>query len=127
MDCYAVERHVDWSKRGEMYTFRFEKNGHRYLWQCTEVTRRECLHAVALDAHNRELNLSLVDAVFIQDRIRDVIQPERSEWLEVEAAPVESAVEANEYEKDRWWLLSFLAASIVFWGWCFTLAIMAWQ
>jgi len=95
MDCYATERHVDWSRRGEVYEFRFQKYGHQYLWQCTEATRRECLHAVTLDAHNRELNLSLVDAVFIQTRIREVIQPEYGNWLEVEAEPIESAVELH--------------------------------
>ncbi len=95
MDCYATERHVGWSKRGEVYEFRFEKCGHQYAWRCTEATRRECLHAVGLDAHNRGLNLSLVDATFIQSKIREAIQPEYGNWLEVEAEPIESAVELH--------------------------------
>jgi hypothetical protein len=127
MDCYATERHVNWSVREGVYEFRFEKHGHKYRWRCTEAFRAECLHAVTLDAHNRDLNLSLVDAVFVQDKIRTVIQSDR-EWLIVEAAPVESVAHASEYDKDRWWLLSVLGASILFWGWVFTLVIRrVWQ
>jgi len=127
MDCYATERHVGWSKRGEMFTFRFKKGGHTYLWSCTEALRAECLLSVTLDAHNPELNLSLVDASAVHARIREVIQPER-EWLIVEAVPVESAVDDGAYDKDRWWLLSVLGASILFWGWVFTLVIRrVWQ
>ena len=98
MDCYAAERTINWSLQDGVYAFRFEKYGHKYLWRCTEATRRECLHAVGLDAHNRQLNLSLVDAVFIQSRMREVIQPD---WLEVEAEPIESATELHPSDV-RW-------------------------
>lgn len=124
MDCYAAQRHVNWSVCKGVYTFRFDKHGHQYRWICTESFREECLLSVTLDAHNRELNLSLVDAVFIQDKIRSVIQPEFGEWLEVEAGPIESDW-SSDYDKDRWWLLSFLAASIVFWGWVLTQVVSA--
>lgn len=127
MDSYATERHVNWCVRDGVYEFRFAKHGHQYRWICTEAFREECLLSVTLDAHNRDLNLSLVDAVFVQDKIRTIIQPER-EWLIVEAAPVESAADDGAYDKDRWWLLSVLGASILFWGWVFTLVIRrVWQ
>lgn len=122
MDCYAVERHVDWSKRGEMYEFRFQKYGHQYLWQCTEATRRECLHAVTLDAHNRGLNLSLVDAVYIQDRIREVIQPEYGNWVESEVMPAESVA-----DDDLRWLGLAIVGGLVFWVMLGFLVVLAFR
>ena len=122
MDCYATERHVDWSRRGEVYEFRFQKYGHQYLWQCTEATRRECLHAVTLDAHNRGLNLSLVDAVYIQDRIREAIQPEYGNWVESEVMPAESVA-----DDDLRWLGLAIVGGLVFWVMLGFLVVLAFR
>ncbi len=122
MDCYATERHVGWSKRGEVYEFRFEKCGHQYAWRCTEATRRECLHAVGLDAHNRQLNLSLVDAVFVQDKIREVIQPEYGNWVESEAMPAESVA-----DDDLRWLGLAIVGGLVFWVMLGFLVVLAFR
>ena len=46
------------------------------------------MYSVGVLAHNPELNLSLVDAIAVQSRMREVIQPELGEWLEVEAEPI---------------------------------------
>ncbi len=125
MDSYATVRDIAWSKRDEVYEFRFQKHGHNYVWRCTEALRAECLHAVTLDAHNRELNLSLVDAVFIQDRIREVIQPEYCEWVEVEAAPVEIAAEIEFHPPDVRWLGWILIVSGATWVWFISLIVRA--
>lgn len=122
MDSYATERHVGWSKRGEVYEFRFEKCGHQYAWRCTEATRRECLHAVGLDAHNRQLNLSLVDAVFVQDKIREVIQPEYGNWVESEAMPAESVA-----DDDLRWLGLAIVGGLVFWVMLGFLVVLAFR
>lgn len=124
MDCYAVERHVPWSKRGEVYEFRYEKHGHKYLWRCTEAMRRECLLSVTLDAHNRKLNLSLEDATFIQSRIREVIQPEFSEWIEVEASPIESESLVKLPKTD--WLGWVILVSGSFLVLLFSMIVRAW-
>lgn len=114
MDCYAVERHVDWSKRGEMYTFRFEKHGHTYMWSCVAEARKKCMRLVTDDAHNPGLNLSLVDATYVNERIREVIQPEFGSWVEVEAAPAEDVVELDHSDV-RWigWVFSVSGATLV--------------
>lgn len=90
MDCYATERHVGWSKRGEVYEFRFKKHGHTYMWSCVAEYLKKCMRLVTNDAHNPNLNLSLVDATYVNERIREVIQPEFGEWIEVEASPIDS-------------------------------------
>lgn len=83
----VVEREVNWTSQGELHAFHFETGGHHYGWCCSSQFRRECLYLVGLHAHNPELNLSLVDAMAVQARIREVIQPVYGEWLEVEASP----------------------------------------
>lgn len=116
MDSYAAERTVAWSKRGEVYEFRFDKHGQTYIWRCTGALRRECQRAVILDAGNRELNLSHVDAVFILDRIRNVIPPERGDGLEDEAVVEETNV--------RWlgWVFIVTCAT---WAWLVALILRA--
>ena len=125
MDCYATERHVAWSKRGEVYTFLFQKHGHTYMWSCIAEARKKCMRLVTDDAHNPGLNLSLVDATYVNERIREVIQPEFGSWVEVEAMPAEDAVELDH--SDLRWLGLAIVGGLVFWVMLGFLVVLAFR
>lgn len=127
MDAYATDRQVNWTVQNGEYEFRFEKYGHNYLWRCTELLRSECLRAVSLDAANPNLNLSHVDAVFITGKIREVIQPEMGDWIEVEAAPIERSAEVKvDKGSVRWPELAIISSVLVFWA-MVIMAARAWR
>lgn len=120
MEC-AIQTVLCWSITGDLSCVEFYRGEDHYVFVATPETLQASLRLVGRCAADPELNLTWQDAEQITRSMRQIVGATR------EAVPVESAVDDGAYDNDRWWLLSILGASILFWGWVFTLVIRAWQ
>ncbi len=117
MEC-AIQTVLCWSITGDLSCVEFYRGEDHYVFVATPETLQASLRLVGRCADDPELNLTWQDAEQITRSMRQIVG---------EAAPVESAADDGAYDNDRWWLLSILGASILFWGRVFTFVIRAWQ
>ncbi len=123
----AVETVLCWSVRDDLWMVEYFRGSDHYVFAATAKSLPQVQRLVGQCAANPELSLTWFDAARITQALRQVV-PQYGEWVEVEAAPVEIAVEAEMSDSgDVHWLGWILIGSCAFWVWFITFTIRGWR